>query len=82
MTEPTTEPTVVPHPALAQAAKEASAAERGQTNSIPEHRPGDTVASAAEQRAEPKAPSSRADSGKSFSLKARSLIDNSPMRCS
>jgi multisubunit Na+/H+ antiporter MnhB subunit len=77
MPEPTTELTVVPHPAVTQAAKETSAAEGGQTNSTPEQNPrlGDAVMSTAEQGVEPKAPVSGytvaqpPDSEKPFSLK-------------
>jgi hypothetical protein len=71
MAEPTTEPTVVPHPAVAQAAKEANAAEGWQTHSALEHdpRPGGTVASSTDQGPELQAPGSPPDSGKPFSLK-------------
>jgi hypothetical protein len=69
MAEATTELTVVPHPAVAQAAKEGSGAE--QALSLSEHgsRPGDAGASTAEQCVEPKAPGSPPASGKPFSLK-------------
>jgi hypothetical protein len=71
MAEPITEPTVIPHPAVTQAAKEANAAEGGRTNSTPVHnsRAGDAAASTPQQGVEPKAPGSPPDSGRPFSLK-------------
>ena len=56
MAELITEPTVVPHPAMAQAVKEAIAAEGGQNLSTFEHRPGDVVTATAERGVESKVP--------------------------
>lgn len=55
MAEPTTEPTVVPHPAMSQAAKEGIAVEGGQKLSTIQQRPSDPVA-AAERSAESEVP--------------------------
>jgi hypothetical protein len=71
MTELTVEPTVVPHPAVAQAVKEGIAAEGGQNLSTLEHRPGAPVPVTTERCAEPKVPghSQLPDTEKAVGLK-------------